>query len=197
MTSAIRQLLFILLLAIVFGAAGCSGDAENVYDITAKRLTVRSPWFAVGVDDVELQASYSGYDIEKQERFSRLAIGDKALEMIAGANDVILGTAFLFDILSMESAPYRDIVEELTTELIKKKQQNPDIVIAIVLDPINNGYSKRVSPAAKRLIENGVDIFYSDLISTKSATRLGVMHHFRRGLRFADTLMLGVLTPAL
>ena len=197
MTQLMNRHFITLLLGSILILAGRNAGASLAYDTQPKRLTVRSPWFEVNDADVELQASYSGYDLKTQKRFSRLAIGNKALEMIADANDIIVGTAFLFDVLNSDGQPVRDIVDELTTAIEKKKKQNPDIVIAIVLDPLNKAYGKRVSPAVQRLVDCGVDIFYTDLISTKSATRLGVMHHFRRGLRVADTLLLGALTPTL
>src|SRR5262245_48777915 len=54
---------------------------------SAPRLEARSPWYWVADDDVDLHMSYSGFrpdsgSADEGERFRRLAIGKKALEMI-------------------------------------------------------------------------------------------------------------------
>lgn len=150
------------------------------------RLSVRSPFCYVCEDDLELFASYSWFDPDKQKRFYELSIGDKTLDMIRHAKKFVVASAFLFDCFYSETKIERDIVAELTEAIILQKKKYPDITAVLILDPVNRGYGNRVSPAVKKLTENGVDVFYSDLLSTKSATKIGMAEFVRESFRFID-----------
>ncbi len=187
-----------VLLLLSFTKFGCTAvDRSNSVNVKPRRLTTQSPWFYVSEDDVALQESYSGFDPQKQKRFSSLTIGDKALDMIENADKLVIGSAFLFDTMYSEYKPGRDIVTELTNALIEKKKQNHRITIVVILDPINKSYGQRICPAVKRLVDNGVDIFYSDLISTKAAMALDIGEAVRDSLRVVDRLSLGTLGKVL
>ncbi|MHC4740215.1 MAG: phospholipase D-like domain-containing protein [Planctomycetota bacterium] len=176
---------------------GCAGIRTCHNTLAPKRLTVHSPWFYVSADDVDLQETYSGFDPRTQQRFSHLTIGDKAIDMINNADEVILASTFLFDVFYSEDQPQRDIVEEITTAVVQKKKSNPEISIVLILDPVNRAYGRRIGPAVKTLLENGVDVFYSDLLSTRSATALGLGQLGNNLLRFADTISFGILGKVL
>ena len=158
-----------------------------------KMLEVDSGWYYVPKDDVQLWPSYTGFDPIKQERFSNLSIGNKALDMIKNSKKLIFASVFLFDCFYSESASQRDIVGELTQAVLEQKKLYPDIKVILILDPVNRGYSDRVSPAVKILNDNGVDVFYTDLIETKSSTALGIGHLFRQIGRGANDLTFGIL----
>ena len=184
----------ITLLLLIVAKLGCTtSNTLNLVNIKPQRLTTQSPWFYISEDAIALQESYSGFDPQKGKRFSRLTIGDKALDMIENANELILASVFLFDTTHSENKPERDIVKELTNSLVKKKKDNPGISIVVILDPINKAYGQRISPAVRQLVDNGIDIFYSDLISTKSATALGIAEAVRDSLRVVDRLSLGTM----
>jgi hypothetical protein len=176
---------------------GCAGVRTCHNTLDPKRLTVHSPWFYVSDDDVDLQEAYSGFDPRTQQRFSHLTIGDKAIDMINNADEVILASTFLFDVFYSEDQPQRDIVEEITTAVVQKKKSNPEISVVLILDPVNRAYGRRIGPAVKTLLENGVDVFYSDLLSTRSATALGLGQLGNNILRFADTISFGILGKVL
>jgi len=148
-----------------------------------RRLSTHSPWFPVNQSDVELHESYSGWDIQNQERFSRLTIEIQAKQMIAQAQSSIVVSMFLFDNLYSKTTPPWDLVRELTNLLVWKKKQNPKMPIAVIFDPINKAYADRMSESTRRFLENVIDIFYSDLVSTKPASRLGIVQGLRRILR--------------
>ena len=173
--------------------AGCSSVRTYEPTIKPQRLAVYSPWFYVSEDDIDLQESYSGFDPQTQQRFSHLTIGDKAIEMINNSNNIILASVFLFDILPSSQKPNRDIVKDITDAIIEKKKTNPAISVVIVLDPVNRAYGRRTGPAVKQLLDNGVDVFYSDLVSTRSATILGIGEFGRDILRFVDTVSFGIV----
>lgn len=173
-----------------------SADSEQI-DYVPGRLSVSSPWYYVSESDIDLQASYCGFDTVKKKRISNLTIGKKALEMIEKADKFALASVFLFDVLYADAPPEMDIVKQLTDLLVKKRAQDPDFSVIIMLDPINRAYSNRRGPAVKRLAKSGADTFYSDLVSTNSATALGVGETLRDGLRLVDNLSLGVIGKVL
>jgi hypothetical protein len=164
------------------------------YDTTPKRLMTQSPWFYVAEEDVDLQVSYSGFDPDKRERFSELDIAPKALEMIQNANKVVIASIFLFDTLYSDDEIKWDVVADFTDLLVQKKKENPNITVALILDPVNRAYGKRISSSMDAMLKAGIDIFISDLLATKSATALPLresIHHVGRFLN--KTLTFGLL----
>jgi len=183
---------FVLSPVLLVFLTGCAGVKTCRISLASERLTVHSPWFYVSDDDVDLQEAYSGFDPSTQQRFSHLTIGDKAIDMINNSSKVILASTFLFDVFYSEDQPQRDIVEEITAAVVQKKKSNPGISVVLILDPVNRAYGRRIGPAVKTLLENGVDVFYSDLLSTRSATALGLGQLGNNILRFADTISFGI-----
>ena len=107
----------------------------------------------------------------------------KALDMIENADKFVFASVFLFDVLYAEGKPEMDIVSKLTDLLVKKRRENPDFSVIIMLDPINKAYNNRRGPAVKRLSASGADIFYSDLLSTQAHTPFKFVeaaHHLAR-----------------
>jgi len=183
----------VLIIAVLIFPAGCNSTRTYKPTVVPKRLAVHSPWFYVSEDDVDLQESYNGLNPQTQQTFYHLTIDDKAIEMINNSQKIILASIFLFDTLYPGQKPPIDIANKMADAIIAKKKSNPDITAVIVLDPINRAYGRRIGPTVKRLVENGVDIFYSDLVSTKSATALGIGELGRDTLRFMDTLSFGIV----
>jgi hypothetical protein len=106
--------------------------------------------------------------------------------MIGKAEHVIILSVFLFDSFVSEGQAPRDVVGRLTAALVEQKRKHPDMTIAVIFDPSHKAYAQRVSPAERRLRANGVDVFYSDLLSgLKRASFLGVREtigHVGRGI---------------
>ena len=150
------------------------------------RLSACSPFYYVSENNLELFASYSWFDPVAQKRSYDLTIGDKTLDMIRNAKKFIIATAFLFDCFYSETRVERDIVGELTEAIILQKKKYPHMTAVLILDPINKGYGNRVSPAVKKLTENGIDVFYSDLLSTESATKIGLAEFMRESFSFVN-----------
>lgn len=166
----------------------------------AERLDITSPWFSLHEDQLALFASYSGWDTARQRRFTHRQIWDEALRMIAEARSLILVSVFLFDNFYAPEQPDWDVVEALTQALLNKQRDNPDIVIALVLDPSNRAYGRRVAPAVQRLLDGGVDVFYSDLLTTRAHSPLGFVeagHHLGRWASQATSSTLGWASKAL
>ncbi len=180
----IRKLVFLTITILTYTSGLSTAIAVEATPPT--RLCVSSPWYSVCENDLELFASYSWFDPTRQKRFYKLTIGDKVLEMIRNAKKFVIASVFLFDCFYSETKIERDIVAELTEAMILQKKKYPDMTAVLILDPINKGYGNRVSPAVKKLTENGVDVFYSDLLPTKSATKIGIAEFMRESFRFID-----------
>jgi hypothetical protein len=183
--------LLILPLCLVNGAWAAEPKSAQL-TIPARRLSTESPWFYVADAQVDLHESYSGYNPQLAKRFSHLTIGDKAIEMIHSAKKLIVASVFLFDNMYNYQKPPRDIVKELTDALIKKRTENDDLTIVVVLDPLNRAYAKRISPAVKTFTENGIDVFYSDLLTTKAASKTRVVEGLTHVGRVVDEISLGL-----
>ena len=163
------------------------------FDFPAKRLTTKSPSYYVSDDSVDLYESFSGFDPNTESRFSNLTIGDKALDMIQKAQTQIVASVFLFDTMVSSKEPPRDIVRELTDAVVAKKKECPEINITLVLDPINKSYGQCIAPAIQELRSHGVDVFISDLLTTKSAKRPPINEGLKEIGRGLDNLSFGLL----
>lgn len=136
------------------------------------RLNVESPWFFVNDADIGLYSTYNGWDILKSKRIRHRKISTKAIQMIKKAKKIIVASVFLYDCMYADITPEFDVVKVFRDLLIKKKKENPEIKIIIILDPLNRAYGRKVSESVQIFLKNGIDVFYSDLLPSKSATKL-------------------------
>lgn len=141
--------------------------------MVSKRLENESPWFFVSESDVGYYADYAwvnndGKRIEKPV----LEIQDKLLASIKSAKKFVVASWFLFDCMQPEkpSPVVRNIVDEVTQALIDKAK-DPAMKIAVILDPLNRAYRDRTAPAVQRLLDAGINVFYSDLTQTPPAAK--------------------------
>src|SRR5690606_27882570 len=119
---------------------------------------------------------------------------DKVRQMVMDADDLIVGTFFLFDNLYADE-PAGDYAGELTDLLIAKKTANPSMRIVLILDTFHKGWGYRRSAAVERLLAAGVDIFYSEMLDTRSAMRFDMWEHANeigRGVNMATGGVLGL-----
>ncbi|MDH3584291.1 MAG: phospholipase D-like domain-containing protein [Phycisphaerae bacterium] len=148
-----------------------------------RRLNNVSPWFTVREADLDLQASWCGWDERTGRRVAHLNIHRKAKQMIEEADRLIVASVFLFDNLYFGDPPERDIVEEFTQLLIEKKQHNPGMSIVVTLDLMHKLWADRSSPAVEALTRNGIDVFYSDLLDSQPANRIPIYHGLAQLMR--------------
>ncbi len=204
----IQLIVFTLVTTIAFlGYASekipVSGQKKGV---KIKRTNNRSPVFYVAESDLGFFMNYTGFAPPEKgagegERFFRDSIAAKALEMIDAAEHTIIMSVFLYDNFYAKEDQGIDIVGKLQAAFLKKRKTNPDIRIAIILDPSHKAYGTRVSPAEKELRANGIDVFYSDLLSgLKKASLLGVregLGHVGRAVDFVTFNKAGDLSSAI
>jgi len=161
----------------------------------ARRVNNTSPRFNVGADDVAFHMDYTAWRRSPPdapgERIFVGAITPKLLDMVDRAQHTIIMSVFLFDSFYAQETPENDIVGELTASFVGKRRANPEMRIAVILDPSHKAYGRRLSPAEKVFRENGIDVFYSDLLGgLKKASLVGVREttgHLNRAL---DTVTL-------
>ena len=156
------------------------------------RLEVNTPYYHIDESDVDLHSTYNGWDKIDNKRLRTREISKKALEMIKQADKTILITTFLFDCMLSESTSPYDIVLEFKNLLIDKKKNNPGIKITVMLDPLNRAYGDRISTAVRELNQHGIDVFYSDLLESKSATNIGAFELINHLGRFTSQLTAGL-----
>lgn len=157
-----------------------------------QRLNARSPWYPLAGQKVELHVNYCGWDVRREQRITHMEIGDKVNRMVAEADELILATFFLFDNLYVEDPP-GDYVSELANLLIARKRENPRMPVILILDLFHKGWGHRRSAVVDRLVRAGVDVFYSDLLETRSATRFAAWEALHELGRRADRASAGVL----
>ena len=85
-------------------------------------------------------------------------IFDKVFEMVDNAEKFIILDMFLFG--TGRTEPYRNLTDELTNNLIKKKQQNPNISIYFLTDYFSLIYNPYNGSHFKKLTEEGINIIY-------------------------------------
>lgn len=169
------------------------GDLDERMQLSPDyRLSVRSHWFFVDEEDLEFIMTYNGFDERNSERIRFRNIYPKGLEMIQKAEKRIIASFFLFDNMYASNSVRHDIVQDITELLVQKKKDHPDIKIAVILDPVHRSYSRRVSPSVQLFKDHGIDVFYSDLLGTKAATRVGFIEGLGHGINLIDNMTLGL-----
>lgn len=190
-----------IIIAVVI-MSGCRLPGTLAGEITVPRTNVRSPDFCVPPSAVRLVMDNTGFVPYPElpaggTRFFISEINPAALDMIKHAQKSIVLSVFLFDnMYAKQPASEEDLVKAYASALLNKKKENPDIAIAVILDAIHRAYGRRISPVEQLFRENGIDVFYSDLLDDlKRGGFLGVregLGHLNRGV---DRLTLGTWSP--
>lgn len=98
------------------------------------------------------------------EREIKQEIFEEALKMIDSAQKYILVDMFLFnDFQGKEPENHRKLSGEFIEALILKKQENPNIIITLVTDPINTVYGGQESIQLNKLEAAGIQVVMTDL----------------------------------
>lgn len=88
------------------------------------------------------------------------------LRMIEDAEQFIIADLFLYnDDYPKDTVSYPNAVEQITTALIQKKQQNPDMEIMLITDPINNMYGSFEQEAFTHLKQAEIPVIITNLDS--------------------------------
>ncbi len=191
---SIANVVFIGAVLVAPLAQSLFAGANKSDSVAIERTQNRSPEFYVSPEDVGFFMNYTGFTPgqggAEGTRFLKGGIGTKALEMIDAAEETIIMSVFLYDsFYAPEKIDGPDMVGALQKAFLTKRETHPDIRIAVILDPSHKAYGGRLSPAEKELRENGIDVFYSDLLSgLKKASLLGIREGMGHTSRFFDAL---------
>jgi len=108
--------------------------------------------------NVELIADLTWVD-EKDQRHTEQHIFDSFFSIIKNAKKFIVVDMFLFNDYHSPAYPIqRPLAQELTEALIARKKENPEMMIVVVTDPINEVYGSLPSPFLEALSEAGVHV---------------------------------------
>ncbi|MFC5589269.1 phospholipase D-like domain-containing protein [Sporosarcina soli] len=122
-------------------------------------------------NDVELFTDLTyAQDQEGEGVVHELTIFDEVNAMIDRAEQFIVLDFFLFDHYYDENLDFPDIVETMTAKLIKKKEDNPEMPIIFITDPLNKGYGSYETKWFGMLEDAGIEVVYTDLDPLRDST---------------------------
>jgi phosphatidylserine/phosphatidylglycerophosphate/cardiolipin synthase-like enzyme len=126
-------------------------------------VSYESPIYDVQSSDVHFFQDTTYVD-NKGARHSDQEIFDEIFRMIDESQQYILIDLFFYsDFTGVETSSYRQLATELTQKLIKKRNENPDIVIQVITDPINIMYGGHSSKDFELLRENNISVTITNL----------------------------------
>ena len=116
------------------------------------------------------------YDLTYQKEgktFYDPNIFEEQLHIINRAEEFILMDIFLFnDAYDREKQQYSANIDMITQALLEKKEENPEMEIMLITDPINNFYGAYKEEHIQTLKENGISTVITDLDQLKDSNPL-------------------------
>jgi len=135
----------------------------NSFKPLPENISTKGQIFNVPNKSVNFLSDLTYIDAESQS-ISEQKIFDEILGLINHAENFILIDMFLFnDFMGKETDAYRNISNELTQTLIKKKKDNPEIKILLITDPINTVYGGMESINLNLLNKAGILIIKTNI----------------------------------
>jgi phosphatidylserine/phosphatidylglycerophosphate/cardiolipin synthase-like enzyme len=126
---------------------------------------VRSEWQATSPANVSFIADITAADAYGRSVRSQ-SIFDEVLAIVRGARRFLVIDYFLFNShrgVDSSAAPARALSSELRDALILRKQQEPDLRVLFITDPINDVYGGDPSEDLELLRAAGIDVVVTDL----------------------------------
>ena len=125
------------------------------------------------VEQVEMiyDLSYA-QDQEGTEIEHELNIFKEIYDMIDQAEEFIVLDFFLFDNYNDQDMDFPAVAETLTDHLLAKKEENPDLPIYFITDPLNYGYGSYENQFLGTLEDAGVEVIATDLDKLRDSTPL-------------------------
>ncbi len=125
------------------------------------------------VENVEMLYDLSfAQNKEGDEMEHELRIFDEIYTMIEEAEEFIVLDLFLFDNYEDQKGDFPAVAESLTNKLLTKKEENPDMPIYFITDPLNTGYGSYESQLLGTLKDNGIEVIITDLDELRDSTPL-------------------------
>lgn len=118
---------------------------------------------------VKFLADRTYIDAQGQQQLQQ-QIFDETLKLIDQAQSTIVLDMFLFNPTRGDSKlEFRPLSEQLTQALINKRQQNPNIEIKFITDPINTVYGGNRSEQYFQLRRAGIDVIETNLTPLRAS----------------------------
>lgn len=164
-----RSLKFIICLLII---ASIAFGIYGLFKPLPSGLNAKSEIYKVPNESVHFYRDLTYVD-EDGTRHSDQQIFDEVFKMIDEAESYILVDMFLYnDFLGTATSSHRSLSSELTNLLIKKKNENPNISIQVITDPINIIYGGYEFDQFKSLEENGIPVIITKLTALRDSNPL-------------------------
>ncbi|MCA9357606.1 phospholipase [Candidatus Nomurabacteria bacterium] len=162
-----KKKIFYLICFLIF----CVGLYNNIRTLPAG-VNLEGSSFKVSEDSIAFFKDVSFLD-NSGVRQSEQEIFDEVISMIDGANQYIVLDMFLFnDFLGVATSSYRQLSKEVTEALVKKKQENSDMIIQVISDPLNTMYGESESEYFSRLEQVGISVTITDLKKLRDSNPL-------------------------
>lgn len=153
-----------ILLAIIL-----SFGAYNFFKPMPIGTNYQSLSVPINENDIEFLFDLT-YQNQNGEKISEQQIFSEVFSLIENSNQYILLDFFLFNsFTAKDSAPYRDLAQEMTEKIIAKKKTNPDIKIDFITDPINSVYGGSQNKQIEELKKNGVNVIITDITQLRDS----------------------------
>lgn len=112
------------------------------------------------------------YALEKEgkTRKTENEIFDSIYNMIESAEEFVVIDMFLVDGFYEKDEGFPSIADDLSSAMANKKEQNPDMPVIFITDPINRGYGSYENEWFKKMRDAGVEIIYTDLDPLRDST---------------------------
>lgn len=125
-----------------------------------KGSDVVTSWYDIEDLDIIFDLTY----LDNGEYIHDQHILDQQIDMINKAQDYIIIDLFLFnDDYDREKHTYPKSTQKFTDALIKKKNQNSNIDIVFITDPVNNFYGAYEQEVFTQMKNAGIDVIVTDL----------------------------------
>ncbi|WP_227395440.1 phospholipase D family protein [Jeotgalibacillus aurantiacus] len=109
---------------------------------------------------------------ENGERVLDHEIFNRVEQVIEEAEEFIVIDIFMIDGRVNEDKGYPDLAGNLRDQLLMKKEENPDLPITVITDPVNTGYGSYEAEWLVPLEEAGINVVITNLDPLRDSTPL-------------------------
>lgn len=131
-------------------------------------VNIKGEVWNISDDDIQFLADYTFE--RNNETVHEHEIFDTLFEMIENANKSILIDMFLFNNDYSHQPQHREITDELTSLLVKKRNEEVDIVF--ITDHLNTFYGSYTPSHIKKLQENNITIIFTNMNKMRDSNPL-------------------------
>lgn len=107
--------------------------------------------------------------LKDEKKTSEQVIFDNILKTIAEAEQFIVIDMFLFNDAYDKTVQYPSLTKQLTTLLVNKQKENPQIEITFITDEMNSFYGSYSPKYIDQLLASGVHVVYTDLTKLRDS----------------------------